>query len=366
MHDPHRDRTVLSSCKVLSPRDLLSNAAARMKFDSSVSFALAIAFILAVIVIRSRRSQLSLSEIEHRPPGQAPPDCMVVIPARNEERTIVRAVKSLPRDSVIVVDDGSADRTAEAAERAGAGVVKAPKLLRGTMGKANACAGGARLLTSRWILFADADTWYQPGFLESAIAAAEAAKVDFLSIYLRPVYESFAARVLAPYAVALYFFGMNPRANAAQAFNGQCVLVKREPYEFVGGHGAIRQYLNGDGRLAALALRHRMKIGIARTSDLGRVRIDPESFDRDAQRFSIVDSWAGVRVMLAALAFFLWAPASVWLLIDGHHWLTAGFVLWPVILLSSWYGGALALLAPLGILGLTPKLMGAAVRVLTG
>ncbi len=77
----------------------------------------------------------------------------------------------------------------ELAKAAGAGVVDAPKLLRGMLGKPNACAEGARVLTSRWILFADADTWFQPGFLDSAVAAAEAAKMDFLSVYLRPAYR---------------------------------------------------------------------------------------------------------------------------------------------------------------------------------
>jgi glycosyltransferase involved in cell wall biosynthesis len=345
---------------------LLTNPAAATELDPSIWFALVIAVFLGVIAIKSRWNQLSLPEIEHRPPGEAPPDCMVVIPARSEERIITRAVKSLPRDSVIVVDDASEDKTAEVAERAGAGVVKAPRLLRGMVGKANACTEGARLLTSQWILFADADTWYEPGFLESAIATADAAKVDFLSIYLRPVYESFAARLLAPYAVALFFFGVNPRANAVEAFNGQCILVKRGPYEFVGGHGAIRQHLNDDLKLAALALRHRMKIGVARTSDLGRARMDPESFRRGAQRFGIADSWSGVRIMLAALAFFLWAPAALWLMLDGHRYLAAGLAVWPIIILSFWYGAKLALLAPFGILGLTPTLISAMLHVLMG
>ena len=40
---------------------------------------------------------------------------MVVIPARNEEGLIGNAVSSLPPDTVIVVDDFSADKTAEVA-----------------------------------------------------------------------------------------------------------------------------------------------------------------------------------------------------------------------------------------------------------
>ena len=289
---------------------------------------------------------------------------MVVIPARDEAAMIARAVKSLPPDTVIVVDDHSKDDTGEVAQAAGAGVLKAPKLLSGMVGKPSACTEGARLLSSRWIVFADADTWYAPGFLESAVATAEGGKVDFLSIYLHPSYESFAARVLAPYAVALYFFGLNPRTNTAEAFNGQCVLVRREPYEFVGGHGAIRQYVNDDLKLVALAQRHRMKFGVVRSGNLGHVRIDPASFKRDAHRFSIVSTWIGVRIMLAALAYLLWVPAFVWLLASGHRFVAAGMIVWPILLLSGWYGWKLALLAPFGICGLAPRLLTGALGAL--
>jgi glycosyltransferase involved in cell wall biosynthesis len=333
--------------------------------DPSVWFAAAIALLSLVIVIVSRLNQGSLPEIQRREPDGAPPDCMVVIPARDEHRMIERAVKSLPRDSVIVVNDASSDKTAELAKTAGAGVVDAPKLLRGMLGKPNACAEGARLLTSRWILFADADTWFQPEFLDSAVAAAEAAKVDFLSVYLRPAYESLGARVVGPYATALYFFGLNPRTNSANAFNGQCILVKREPYEFVGGHGAIRQHLDDDVKLAGLALRHRMKIGAARTNKLGRVSIDPESFTRGAHRVGAIGMWMGLKMMLAALVFFLWLPAWIWLLIEGRNLIWPVMFLWPIVLLIPWYRTS-AVLAPLGIVLLTPRLLGLALHTVTG
>ena len=61
-----------------------------------------------------------------------------------------------------------------------------------------------------------------------------------------------------------------------------------------------------DLKLAALAQRHRMKFGIARSGRLGHVRIDPESFHRDAHRFSILNAWIGVRIAILAVAFSLW------------------------------------------------------------
>lgn len=64
----------------------------------------------------------------------------LVIPALNEEEVIARTVAAVPRDvvsEIIVVDNGSTDRTAEEAERAGARVVKEPR-----RGYGRACRAG--------------------------------------------------------------------------------------------------------------------------------------------------------------------------------------------------------------------------------
>jgi glycosyltransferase involved in cell wall biosynthesis len=290
---------------------------------------------------------------------------MVVIPARNEAARIARAVGSLPDDTVIVVDDGSDDGTAEAARNAGAGVLPAPALGRGAFGKSNACLAGARLLTSRWILFADADTWYASGFLESAVAAADGGPVDFLSIYLRPEFRGVAGHILGPIAVALYFCGANPRRNPAELFNGQCLLVRREAYEFVGGHAAVLTYLFEDLKLAALAQRHRMKFAVARTG-LGHVRINPQDFERNAHRFTEVSPRIGILILLAALSCALWLAALAWLLIERQWLAAAACALVPLLLLLQWYRGPRVLLAPLGIFGMLPILTRGFVAAVTG
>ncbi|MEQ1885004.1 MAG: glycosyltransferase family 2 protein [Bryobacteraceae bacterium] len=327
----------------------------------------ALAFFYAAIIVKSRINYLSLPEIEIQPRPQQSPDCMVIIPARNEEENIVRAVKSLPHDTVIVVDDASTDRTAELAREAGAGVLPAPKLGKGQIGKSNACAEGARVLTSKWILFADADTWYEQGFLDAAVAHADANKLDFLSIYLRPVHETLGERVLSPFAEALYFFAMNPSRSDLAGFNGQCILVRREPYEFVGGHGTVIRDLFEGMKLAGLAQRHRMKFSIARAHYLGRVRISPSMIKRNAYRFTTARQAMGALLLFAALLFALWLPALVWLLLDQLVVASAVFTLWPMFLLGGWYQGyARAVFAPLGIYGTLPSLFNAFLCALTG
>ncbi len=82
----------------------------------------------------------------------------IVIPALNEVGSIgvvVAALRSCGHDHVIVVDNGSDDGTAEAAERAGATVVHEPR--RGYGQACAAGAGAAALAGSDVIVFMDAD-----------------------------------------------------------------------------------------------------------------------------------------------------------------------------------------------------------------
>jgi glycosyltransferase involved in cell wall biosynthesis len=349
---------MLSSCKVLSATD----------FDPSIWAALALAVLLALPLWFSRLHYRALAEIKPPDAGRAPasqPDCMVVIPARNEEGQIGRAVRSLPPDTVIVVDDFSEDKTAAEAREAGAGVLPAPQPLSGELGKPNACMEGARVLTSRWILFADADTHYQPSFLQAIVSAAEARRVDFLSIYLQPEYHGLGASILAPFAVALYFCGINPRRDPAAAFNGQCVLVRRDPYEFVGGHKSLLTSVCDDIKMAALAQRHRLRFAVALAPLLGHVRIRPDDFERNARRFALIGFSKGAPIMLAALGFALWLPVLAWLLVAEQWAAAAVFFFLPSVFLGSWYGWKRAILAPLGIYGMLPILFRGMLGALT-
>jgi glycosyltransferase involved in cell wall biosynthesis len=333
-----------------------------MQLDISVRVALALGLVLAVLVWRSLRNYRALAELRIGP--SRPVDCMIVIPARDEERNIAASVRSLPAASVIVVDDFSTDNTAEEARAAGAGILPAPKPLAGAVGKPNACAEGARVLTSRWILFADADARFEPGFVESLVAAAEVGKIDFLSVYLRAEFRTVWESTLSPYGVALYFCGINPRADPASAFNGQCVLVNRSAYEFIGGHKAVLGDVCEDVKLAALAKRHRMKFAVMRTPLLGRVHIRPADFVRNARRFAETP-WRGVCIAFAAIAWALWLPMLVVLFERQQFAVAIVWALVPSVFLSPWYGWARAILAPVGIYAILPSLLRGALGTAT-
>jgi glycosyltransferase involved in cell wall biosynthesis len=97
------------------------------------------------------------------------PEVSVLVPARNEEECLGACLDSLARQAgvgfeIIVVDDGSTDRTRAIAESiAGVKVVDAGPLPAGWGGKNNALVAGVRQAKGEWFLFTDADTVHQPG-----------------------------------------------------------------------------------------------------------------------------------------------------------------------------------------------------------
>lgn len=112
--------------------------------------------------------------------GVALPRLTVVIPALDAADTILDTVGRLRSEladvvddllEIVVVDDGSSDRTAELARAAGADVVHShPK----NLGKGAAVRTGFRLATGRTVAFTDADLAYSPDRVAQLLTAIEA------------------------------------------------------------------------------------------------------------------------------------------------------------------------------------------------
>lgn len=104
----------------------------------------------------------------------------VIIPALNEEETIADVVSGLPRElvsEVIVVDNGSDDRTAERARAAGARVVAEPN-----HGYGRACAAGVRALDPgcEIVVFLDGDGSDCPELMSCLVEPIIAGRYDFV------------------------------------------------------------------------------------------------------------------------------------------------------------------------------------------
>ena len=219
----------------------------------------------AVVIFRARHS-LSLDDVSDSPPPDAP-RVSIVIPARNESRNIERCVRSVldaayPNFEVIVVDDHSTDGTGDIARRIASEdsrlrVIDAPALPEGWFGKQWACAAGAREASGALLLFTDADTRHSRDLLPRAVNAMRDRGAELLSLAGNQEMHSFWERIIQPQMFALLsirYGGSEHVSNAKRPVdaiaNGQFILVRRESYEAIGGHAAVRDRVAEDMAMA--------------------------------------------------------------------------------------------------------------------
>jgi glycosyltransferase involved in cell wall biosynthesis len=187
----------------------------------------------------------------------------IIIPARNEEANIGACLKSLTSQTgvifeIIVVDDGSTDRTREIAQGfARVRVISPDSPLHGWTGKNNALVAGVKEACADWLLFTDADTVHLPGSLGRALGEAKNERADLLSYSPEQVVVTFAERAVMPVIFAELAAQYPPQKVREQnsgivAANGQYILARREAYETVGGHAAVATEILEDVALARL------------------------------------------------------------------------------------------------------------------
>jgi chlorobactene glucosyltransferase len=212
----------------------------------------------------------------------------IIMPGKDEEANIGAALETLlaqdyPEIEILAVDDRSRDRTAEIVRQAAARdprvrLIQVRELPPGWFGKPHAMHVGAGAAKGRWLLFVDADCRQAPHSVRAAVNFLASRDGEMLSLW--PVLEmhGFWENAVQPVAgsVLVAWFRPswvnNPRHWAAFA-NGQYILIRKDTYEAVGGHEAVRTEIVEDIALARLVKRTGHRLWNATGEDLFTTRM---------------------------------------------------------------------------------------------
>ena len=178
----------------------------------------------------------------------------VLLPVRDEADRVAACVRALLAQGaaeVLVLDDGSRDRTAEIARAEGATVLTGDPLPEGWLGKPFACQQLAEAADPRStvLVFVDADVVLAPGAVGAAVGSLGG--LDLVSPYPRQEMPG-ATRLVQPLQqwswltfLPLRWAEQSSRTSLTAA-TGQFLVVRRAAYDRAGGHAAVRDQVVED------------------------------------------------------------------------------------------------------------------------
>jgi chlorobactene glucosyltransferase len=371
--------------------------------------------LLGVITVRWIHSQygidISIPPSSPRPEGKQPL-ISIIVPARNEARNIRRCIEALSSQTyanleLIAVDDGSTDATPEILNELqaaakdessvrtlpGITILTGSQLPPGWAGKPHALHQGYQASRGEWLCFVDADTFASPDLINSTYQAAIDLGADLLTILTDQELGGFWEKSILPLVFTALTVGfparrVNDPQKADAIANGQFILIRRQVYQAVGGHQAVRDQIAEDKALAVLVKEAGFHLVLGDGRQLARTRMYtslPEIWEgwvkniylgmQDRLWLLLLGAVVG---LLAALVLPLWTIiAFTWILLGGG-WIAAlvlaeSLLLWGYLFysrsqvnramgISSWYTFTL----PLGALFFTAMMLASAYSVVSG
>jgi cellulose synthase/poly-beta-1,6-N-acetylglucosamine synthase-like glycosyltransferase len=198
-----------------------------------------------------------------------PPLVSVLIPAKDEGPSIRECMDSVlaqdyPRLEVIAVNDRSTDDTGRVLDDLAAGSagrvqvihIPADGLPSGWLGKCHALHVGTQRAAGEWLLFVDSDVRLEePHLLTAALSVAVARRYDAVSLLTRLECHGFLERLVLPIAAGAWLnmnhvsFTNEDRFRRVAFANGQFLLARRNAYDAVGGHAAVKDRITEDVEL---------------------------------------------------------------------------------------------------------------------
>lgn len=172
----------------------------------------------------------------------------VIIPARNEERNLVKLFNSLNDQTikikeVILVDDNSTDRTSAIGKEYNASVISLKSLPKGWVGKSWACYNGAKAAIGDYFIFLDADTELNNNGIENISSCLERYKgVISIQPYhrIKRIYENFSLFFNIILVAGMGVFTPFQTGIKPIGAFGPCLICKKEDYFKIDGHKSIK------------------------------------------------------------------------------------------------------------------------------
>ena len=180
----------------------------------------------------------------------------VCVPARDEAHRITPAIRSLlaqtgvPELEIVVLDDGSADGTADVVLAAAEGdprlrVVTGAPPPAGLPGKPHACARLAAEARGDVLVFVDADVVLAPHAVAAAVTLLRDLRLDAVSPFPRQLADDLPTRLVQPLLqwswlvfLPLRLAERSPRPSLSAA-NGQFLVLDRAALDRAGGFAAV-------------------------------------------------------------------------------------------------------------------------------
>ena len=303
------------------------------------------------IFLNASRKRSTLQPLVDCPQSLELPKLSVIVAARNESSCMETCIRSLfrqdyPNLEVVAVNDRSTDDTGAILDRlaeefGGRLRVNHVTLLpSGWFGKPHALDLGMKSASGSLVCFTDADCEFlAASALRTSVVEMLRGKLDFLSIAANYTMNSLRECLVVPCCAEALLIWLRPERVSdprwPDAFaNGAFIMVRRAPFESIGGWGSVRSKISEDLELARVAKRAGLQLNVAQGEGFyqtGSYRTLSESWNGWSRIFNGVLTPTQLIITLGRMLFLFAIPLGAMLfgftqavLTGSFEWMTHG------------------------------------------
>ena len=261
----------------------------------------------------------------------------ILAPMRNEAENVPEFISALSAQMgvrnlrIIVINDGSTDKTAELLDTVIGNdkrfaVIDSPVQRLGWLGKVSALQTGYQAAESDYIITLDADVRLEPNAVMRAITQLERLRLDFTSPYPRQIAQTFPEKLIQPLlhwswmsTIVLRLAEKYPRRSTAVG-NGQFFVVRKSALDAIDGFTSVSNQILDDIELARSLIGAGFKGVVTEGSGIASTRMY-SSLDEIRQGYgkSLWKAFGGRIGTVIAIAFiFLTGIVPVILIFNGY------------------------------------------------